>query len=61
MTSDTELLRRYAEEKSEGAFGELVERHLNLVYFAALRQVGDPHVAEEVAQSVFNDLARRGR
>lgn len=60
MTSDGELLRRYAEGDSEEAFGELVRRHLNLVHSAALRQVnGDAHLAQDVAQSVFTDLARK--
>ena len=60
MTSDGELLRRYAESKSEDAFAELVQRHLGLVYAAALRQVnGDSHLAQDVAQLVFADLARK--
>jgi RNA polymerase sigma factor (sigma-70 family) len=60
MTSDGELLRRYAESASEQAFGDLVNRHLNLVYSAALRQVNrDAHLAQDVSQSVFNDLARK--
>jgi RNA polymerase sigma factor (sigma-70 family) len=60
MTSDSELLRRYAESGSESAFTELVQRHLGLVYSAALRQVnGDAHLAQDVAQSVFTDLARK--
>src|SRR6266498_879069 len=60
MTSDGELLRRYTETNSENAFAELVERHLNLVYSAALRQVnGDAHLAQDVAQTVFADLARK--
>src|SRR3954464_9623151 len=60
MTDDAELLRRYAESRDEGAFAELVQRHLGLVYHAALRQCGgDTHRAEDVAQSVFSDLARK--
>ena len=48
MNGDAELLRRYIEDHSEAAFTELVRRHFNLVYFAALRQVsGDTHRAEE--------------
>lgn len=60
MTTDGELLRQYAEENSEHAFTKLVERHVELVYSAALRQVnGDEHLARDVAQSVFTDLARK--
>jgi len=58
MTSDAQLLRDYAEAKSQDAFTELVRRHLDLVYSAALRQVRSPQLAEEISQSVFADLAR---
>jgi len=56
--SDLELLQKYARQNSEEAFAALVSRHLNLAYSAALRQVRSPELAEEVAQSVFADLAR---
>jgi RNA polymerase sigma factor (sigma-70 family) len=56
--SDLDLLRQYTRKNSETAFAELVSRHLNLVYSAALRQVRSPQLAEEVAQSTFTDLAR---
>jgi RNA polymerase sigma factor (sigma-70 family) len=60
MTDDSELLRRYAKDRSEEAFAELVGRHLNLVYAAALRLVGgDAHRAQDVAQQVFTALARQ--
>jgi RNA polymerase sigma factor (sigma-70 family) len=59
--SDLELLDQYARENRQEAFVTLLERHLKLVYSAALRQVRSPELAEEVAQSVFADLARNAR
>src|SRR4030095_643386 len=57
---DSDLLRHYAERRSEDAFAELVRRHLNLVYSAALRQVdGDWYRAQDATQCVFADLARK--
>jgi RNA polymerase sigma factor (sigma-70 family) len=59
---DTELLRRYAEERSEAAFAEIVRRRINFVYSCALRRVGgDAHLAQDVAQQVFCALARDAR
>jgi RNA polymerase sigma factor (sigma-70 family) len=58
-TDDSVLLRQYAENHSDEAFAALVTRHINLVYSVALRCVGDPHLAEEVAQAVFILLAKK--
>ena len=55
--NDTELLWEYARRNSEAAFDALVSRHINLVYSAALRHVGNPHLAEEITQAVFIILA----
>lgn len=60
LPEDSELLRDYAERRDERAFAELVRRHLDRVYAVALRQVGgDAHLAEDVSQRVFADLARK--
>jgi RNA polymerase sigma factor (sigma-70 family) len=60
MSDDRQLLRRFAADRSETAFGELVTRHVTLVYSAALRQTGgDEHRAKDIAQIVFTDFARK--
>jgi RNA polymerase sigma factor (sigma-70 family) len=56
--TDSQLLRAYAEHRSEAAFAELVRRHVNLVYSAALRMVCDSHLAQDVTQGVFVALAK---
>ncbi len=59
--SDAQLLRDYAQQGDEAAFAELVNRHTNLVYSAAARQVDSPDLAAEVAQSAFIGLAHGAR
>jgi RNA polymerase sigma factor (sigma-70 family) len=59
--SDAQLLRDYAERGGEAAFREIVERHTDLLYSAALRQVESADLAADITQSVFTDLARKAR
>ncbi|HEX3730535.1 MAG TPA: sigma-70 family RNA polymerase sigma factor [Opitutaceae bacterium] len=61
MTGDSELLRRYIDEGSQEAFAELARRHIDFVYAVALRHARSPHRAEDAAQAVFTDLARKAR
>jgi len=58
-TDDMDLVREFAASGSEAAFATLVRRHVNLVYSAALRRLGNATEAEEVAQIVFTILARK--
>jgi RNA polymerase sigma factor (sigma-70 family) len=60
MTASQQLLAEYVTNGSESAFRELVVRYLDLVFSTAVRLVGgDTHLAQDVAQTVFVDLARK--
>lgn len=62
MTDGQQLLADYVETGSETAFRELVSRYVDFVYSAAVRLVnGDAHLAEDITQAVFVDLARMAR
>jgi RNA polymerase sigma factor (sigma-70 family) len=61
IMDDRALLREYAEHDSEDAFAKIVARHIDHVYSTALRQVRDPHIAQEVTQAVFVVLAKKAR
>ncbi len=59
MTDSQRLLADYVNNGSEAAFRELAARYLDLVYSTAVRLAGrDTHLAEDLAQTVFVDLAR---
>lgn len=59
MAESQELLVEYARNGSEAAFHGLVTRYVGLVYSAAFRMVdGQEDLAQDIAQTVFIDLAR---
>jgi RNA polymerase sigma factor (sigma-70 family) len=57
--TDHDLLRAYVLDRDEDAFRTLVERYAAFVYSASLRQLNNPALAEEVAQTVFIILSRK--
>jgi RNA polymerase sigma factor (sigma-70 family) len=59
MPGDRELIERLAGADRESALAELIRRHGAMVERTALRQVGDPHLAEDIRQSVFLILTHK--
>ena len=60
-TSDRDLIREYARNGAEASFGELVHRHIDLVYSTAFRVLRNAELADEVSQRVFVALARNAK
>src|SRR5262245_46305497 len=56
--NDWQLVSAYA-QGDEQAFESLVRKYFPLVYSAAMRQLHDPHLAQDVAQAVFIIFARK--
>lgn len=57
VEDDATLLRRYARDRDEEAFAELVRRYRAMVLGVARRVTGNVHDAEDVAQAAFLELA----
>jgi RNA polymerase sigma factor (sigma-70 family) len=56
---DQQLREAYVRDRDEAAFGQIVERHARWIFAAALRQLGDRHLAEDAVQIVFTILAQK--
>jgi uncharacterized protein (TIGR03435 family) len=57
--NDMDLVRQFASQNSEVAFDELVHRHIDMVYSAAIRFTGNAVDAQDVTQAVFIILAKK--
>ena len=60
MKGSCKLWQEFATRKTEDAFRGVVTHYLDFVYAVSLRRVnGDSHLAQDITQIVFSDLARK--
>src|SRR3954452_19999971 len=59
--ADRELLLKFARERSQGAFEELVARHAPMVLGVCRRGLANPADAEDACQAVFLLLAQKAK
>jgi RNA polymerase sigma factor (sigma-70 family) len=58
-TEDWKLIRRYVDDGSDEAFGEIVRRYTKLVYTTCRREFENAQSAEDATQAVFILLAEK--
>jgi RNA polymerase sigma factor (sigma-70 family) len=57
--TDSDLLRKFVDDRDEDAFAQIVDRHIDMVYAAASRQLAGSSHADDVTQAVFIVLANK--
>ena len=57
--TDSDLLRKFVDDRDEDAFAQIVDRHIDMVYAAANRQLAGSSHADDVTQAVFIVLAKK--
>ncbi len=59
VDEDRQWLDAFVRDGDAGAFGKIVERHIGFVYSAAMRQIEDRQIAEDIVQAVFLLLSQK--
>jgi RNA polymerase sigma factor (sigma-70 family) len=57
--TDSDLLRKFVAQRDQDAFRQIVDRHIDMVYSAAVRQSAGSNLADDVTQAVFIVLAKK--